>query len=314
MSTSEGKPEAGAAEVTRLNLGVRLKAAREARGMSERDVAQRLRLDLHIVRALEADDLERLPALTFVRGYLRNYARLVGLDEALVREALPDTGESEVRIELKSAAMAGGMPRKGLPWGRWLRNLILLAVLAAVLVLVVPRLLQVWDAWQHRPMEAEDTGTELALPGLSSGPAPAPEAAPPGAAEEGLPLPGEAAPAEPQPSLEELPAPAGESASVAEEAAEPAATPAEEPPAGEVVDDAVPLVLGFSEDSWVEINDRDSRLLYGLMPAGTRRALSGHPPFRILLGNAPGVSVEYRGEALEMAPYRRGKVARFRLD
>lgn len=59
--------------------GQQLKQAREAAGLSQSDVANKLRLSTSYVRALEEDDYKRLPEPAFVRGYIRNYARLVGL-------------------------------------------------------------------------------------------------------------------------------------------------------------------------------------------------------------------------------------------
>jgi len=75
-----------------------LKAAREAAGLSQDAVAQQLKLAPRQVRAIEEDDYARLPGRTFVRGFVRNYARLVGLDPEAVAQALP-RGESVSPLE-----------------------------------------------------------------------------------------------------------------------------------------------------------------------------------------------------------------------
>lgn len=59
--------------------GARLRKAREAAGLSEADVADRLKMPVRVVRSLESEDWSRLGAPVFVRGQLRSYSRLLGL-------------------------------------------------------------------------------------------------------------------------------------------------------------------------------------------------------------------------------------------
>jgi cytoskeleton protein RodZ len=69
-------------EVTRDetgSFGRALAAAREARGLSQSEVAAQLRLRPRQVKAIEQEDLASLPEGPFVRGYVRNFARLVDL-------------------------------------------------------------------------------------------------------------------------------------------------------------------------------------------------------------------------------------------
>lgn len=304
MSNAETPATAEGTNSARLDLGARLKAAREARGLERKDVAQQLRLDVHVIEALEADDLARLPARTFVRGYLRNYARLVGLDEALVAEALPEA-EATPAAALKRRHGYRG-PLGGPALGRWLGYLFLLALLAALVLFAYPALNRLWDGWQE-PAPGEGTGLRL--------PAPPSESA--GQDAETLdpiwPLPGtsETEPAEDElpeapeaPELSELP-PVEPAPAVA------APAPAPEP---EMAAPGTRLVLTFREESWVEVHDRDGRLLYGLMTPGRREVLSGTPPFRLVLGNAPGVELEYDGQIVDTSAHARGAVARLRLE
>jgi cytoskeleton protein RodZ len=62
--------------------GARLRKAREAAGLTEADVADRLKMPVRVVRSLEAEDWSRLGAPVFVRGQLRSYSRLLGLTTA----------------------------------------------------------------------------------------------------------------------------------------------------------------------------------------------------------------------------------------
>ena len=68
--------------------GERLRAAREAAGLSVDDVALRLHMPARVVRSLESEDWSRLGAPVFVRGQVRSYARLLGLTTAPMMEAL----------------------------------------------------------------------------------------------------------------------------------------------------------------------------------------------------------------------------------
>ncbi|MEW6313498.1 MAG: RodZ domain-containing protein [Pseudomonadota bacterium] len=61
-------------------VGAVLAAVRCKQGMSVADVAHQMKLSVSQVEALEADDFDRLPGNIFVRGFVRNYARLLGLD------------------------------------------------------------------------------------------------------------------------------------------------------------------------------------------------------------------------------------------
>ena len=62
--------------------GARLRKAREAAGLTEADVAERLKMPVRVVRSLEEEDWARLGAPVFVRGQLRSYSRLLGLTTA----------------------------------------------------------------------------------------------------------------------------------------------------------------------------------------------------------------------------------------
>ncbi len=67
--------------------GKRLASARAEMNLSAQDVAAQLNLSARVIDALESDDYSSLPGATFVRGYLRAYAKLVGVDEASLLES-----------------------------------------------------------------------------------------------------------------------------------------------------------------------------------------------------------------------------------
>ncbi|MDO8862123.1 helix-turn-helix transcriptional regulator [Haliea sp. E1-2-M8] len=79
-----GSKEVFAETPARVSPGAMLQAAREARGLTALNVAERLFWLPEYVAFIERDEFERLRRPAFARGYVRAYARMLGLDEALV--------------------------------------------------------------------------------------------------------------------------------------------------------------------------------------------------------------------------------------
>jgi cytoskeleton protein RodZ len=73
--------------------------------------------------------------------------------------------------------------------------------------------------------------------------------------------------------------------------------------------------LVFDQESWVEIRDRNERVIFSqLNPAGTRQLVSGLPPFSIVVGNAQGVRMTYGDKPVDLARHTRTDVARLILQ
>ena len=132
MSDSQDTDDSSAvSDADRKSIGARLSAARTQRKLDRHVVANELNLDIRMIEALENDDKAALPAAIFVKGYLRNYARLVGLPEdEIVRDYAAQSGEPPplTVVKIKSTT-----PFFQLPSARLLRNIILL-LLAAILI------------------------------------------------------------------------------------------------------------------------------------------------------------------------------------
>jgi cytoskeleton protein RodZ len=82
-------PEAGGE--SRCGIGTRLRAAREARGLTILQAAEKLHVDARILEALEAEDFASLGAAVYARGHLRRYAELVGEQPAELQALFPAT-------------------------------------------------------------------------------------------------------------------------------------------------------------------------------------------------------------------------------
>jgi cytoskeleton protein RodZ len=142
------------------SIGAQLAAARKALKLDVDKVAHELKLDVAVIEALENDVAAALPAPIFVKGYLRSYARLVGLPEdALVRSYAQQVGELP---PLTVAGITRPAPLLRLPSTRLLRNVVLLLLLLIMLWLAWPfveRLLESRDGRQ-----TEQTPGQLELP------------------------------------------------------------------------------------------------------------------------------------------------------
>ena len=103
-------------------------------------------------------------------------------------------------------------------------------------------------------------------------------------------------------------------------AAKPAAAqPAARPAAGNAVaaepGERATLRMVFDQESWVEIKDRNGNTIFGqLSPAGSRRSVSGEPPFDVVVGNAAGVRLTYRDETVDLSAHTQVDVARLTLE
>jgi cytoskeleton protein RodZ len=98
-----------------------------------------------------------------------------------------------------------------------------------------------------------------------------------------------------------------------------AAQPAAKPAAGNAVaaepGERATLRMVFDQESWVEIKDRNGNTIFGqLSPAGSRRSVSGAPPFDVVVGNAVGVRLTYKDETVDLSAHTQVDVARLTLE
>ncbi len=97
-------------------LGQYLRSARQTKDIDIRDAAQQTRISINYLKALEDEDFSKLPGEVFVRGFLKNYARFLNLDEA---ETLRRYGELKPSPSpLESAAKPGTEKKTASPEGK----------------------------------------------------------------------------------------------------------------------------------------------------------------------------------------------------
>ncbi|UCH49110.1 MAG: helix-turn-helix domain-containing protein [Betaproteobacteria bacterium] len=271
--------------------GAILHAERRRQKFSVGDVSRHLKLSVRQVEALERDEYQMFGGPVFVHGFLRNYAKLLGVDAtsliASADQRLATRGET-IAAEQDSGHEEAGQQPAG---DDGQKSVVPLFIAAAILIAGIAGWVLSRD---EEPAPEEDEASmvaqqESAGATASSGDAPMTE---PGA---------EISAEVPQPE----PAASG---------AVPSTTGASPTP---VVKEGPRSVLRFDffDESWVEVTDRYGEIIYSdLNPPGVSQRISGHPPLTIVIGNAAGTVLTYNDEAIDLAPYTRVDVARLTLE
>ena len=291
------------------SAGAELRAAREAAGLTIDEVAQQLKLAPRQVRALEDEDYAKLPGRTFVRGFVRNYARFLELDPDAVLALLPgsDVAPALERPTLTPSGRAMGELPADAPqrrsWARWLIPLVLIAIVVAAGLY----------EFKRQQSEARRAGVEK-----STSSSAAPAGGPAGAS-----LPNPLASTDASPAVVPSSAagePAGAAAAIPA-SSDAAATPSSAPATAREPSSTTPsqadqpqLVLTFKGTSWVQVKDRNGNTLLAQNgPAGSTQSVSGSLPLDVVIGNAHEVTATFRGEPVDLSPFVRGDVARLSL-
>lgn len=139
------QPESGQATERRSepgdlqSPGELLAAGRKANELTVDEVGDALNLAPTTVRLLEADDYERLPAAAFTQGYIRNFAKHVGLDADMVVGAYQNKA-GKPAVQWESPRSAAGITELVQRYP----GVLISAVVAAVVLLIVVTLALVW--------------------------------------------------------------------------------------------------------------------------------------------------------------------------
>jgi cytoskeleton protein RodZ len=329
------------------HVGELLAHTREHAGLSINEVANRLRMSAKQIEAIERADYAKLPSGTFLRGFVRNYAKVVGLPPesalALLEQTHPDG--VAVRATPVLAPAVESAPAAYQPRPEMLASAKARAVLAIFLVCCVAAVAWYW--WEYvRPHRAvggraiepvvqpafmpktspvtTDAGRE-SVPtnavaanegNLSAAAAPAPLTT---AGLASTPTPAPAAPtnalspaksaAAPvlAQSTQPTPAMAATSAPAATGTGTTVAPVTRERRAADVG------VLGFTfnGESWVEVTDGSGRTVVSRRyKAGEAEEVAGRGPFSIVVGNAQATRMAYNGREFDLSPHTRATVAR----
>lgn len=280
--------------------GSLLAVAREGLGKSIEEIATELNLSVTQIKAIELDQSEGLPEPTYVRGYIRAYAKLVGLkpEEVLQNYQNPDwqTGSS-----LNDIPKGIGLAEQDKPSVFTLRRALLLLTLllaglfvwyfglADELLSAKPQAANTSTGGNGQELVASDSAGEQQLNAVNA-----------------------------VVSSNETSSSNGDAGTSGDSDSDASGTNGSEDDAELGNTAAVTtqpennLVLTFSDTSWVEVKGgANQRLAYRSFSRDDRLELSESDALDILIGNAKVVSAELNGEAYDLTPHLQGNYAKF---
>ncbi|HIC8361701.1 cytoskeleton protein RodZ [Klebsiella aerogenes] len=312
------------------STGARLRNAREQLGLSQQAVAERLCLKVSTVRDIEEDKAPADLASTFLRGYIRSYARLVHIPE---EELLPMMAkQAPIRAAKVAPMQSFSLGKRRRKRDGWLMSFTWL------ILFVVIGLSGAWWWQDHKAQQEEitsmadqstsdlnssDSGSQsIPLDTSSANNAPDTTAANANSA----PVDTSTAPAPSAPAA--TPAPVDNNAVVAPSQANvdtAAAAPAAPAPTSALPTDqanaattasAQDLVMNFSADCWLEVSDATGKKLFsGLQRKGGNLNLSGQAPYKLKIGAPAAVQIQYLGKPVDLSRFiRTNQVARLTLN
>ncbi|MEO9655250.1 RodZ domain-containing protein [Marinomonas sp.] len=307
---------------TNINIGATLTSQRIALELDERQVATALKISIEQVRALEANQFEKFRSITFARGFLKSYCRLVKLNEVAMIAAF-DSLKASPEPNIKPVDKVNKQTHLGDP----------IIVLISVLIAAVIIFLAFW--WPT--LSQDDEGIPATLPDTQQESSSEQQSVQPNLSDDVVTqdlatLPEQTSVIDPIVDLSSdedvvtglsaeklaLLEEAGVSEEVVVQATKqatvkaPLTTTPESAPVSSYKDE---IVMDFSADCWTEVRDNSGRILYsGVKSAGSQLTLNGQAPYRVVLGYAPGVSsLVYKGEQFDFSSFVGKDLARFEL-
>lgn len=315
-----------------------IRRAREQAGLSIEDLGAQIKLARGTLDALERDDFRTLSEPVYVRGYYRKLSKVLPVAEAELLSAY----EAQVtpksiplppsKLILSGETDLDSAPRIGSKM-----------VIGVILIGLMLGGLAFWGSTRIASGPAEVVPAEPAPASSEAAPSPTSGlssaealAEPPADAAASAPATTTAAAPvsanltlaptlslpPPESTVTPTPAPAPPAtvaptpaAAVPAPTLVPAPATTTPPAVSKPVRGRAEVQLQFSSTSWTRIEDATGKsLLSGVIQAGDRQTLSGEAPFSIFLGNAPGVSIQFNGQPVDMVKYTKGNnTARFTL-
>ncbi len=300
--------------------GKLLRQSREQQELSVEDIYKRIHLEPKIIQAIEADDYSNIPTATYARGYLRSYAKTLGLDADHIvslynGDNAPPPPEILPEVKPPSQVSSSDKPVKAFTY--------LISLGLVLLLLIWYQGNFVVDSNQSD--DSADTVSEKSVPAMINNTDTTFQVV---IHPEGWQTP---TPSEPEPLADALPDPYTSDVELEDgtvviglEANGTGQTlqmdsldmESSAPVQTQSTDSTGPdsVLLTISEDSWIEIYDaNDQRLFMELAQEGEQFQIDGTAPFNVILGYSPGVSIKFNDKVFDPEPYSSNGVARFQL-
>ena len=329
-----------------VNIGKELQRKRNELNLDERQVATQLKIPIEQVRALESNQFDYFRSATFARGYLKNYVRLIELDEDRILGAFDDALDDEPGVQpinkngkqaqmadpiviLVSVVIGAMLIFLAFWWPTMMQKSPIISTQPAIqpnneVVQEAPRVAEPELTATETPVDTTETTPSVSTPDESQN-----------LTSTDVEKTDEATPVETTPVVvkvedEDADVVTGLSAetiAILKDAGvnpDNISLPANEPSLTEKAEIAAnqpplyddDLVINFSSDCWTEVRDGNGRILYsGVKTADSSLTLTAQGPYKVVLGFAGGVSsLIYKGEEFDFSSFTRKNLARFELN
>lgn len=296
-----------------LTAGEILRQRREKLGLSQKDIAQKLRLKVSVIESVESHEFGSHQVATFIRGYFRSYAKVVGISEKEILKVLELSGEGQHQHKEHMMQSFSHQTKKQKHDSHIMR------ITWGVLVVIIG-ISSIWW-WQNHQQDTlsassikqdqtvasnsvldqnqqENNSDDLDL-SMSSDDISSDESQDSDVVAQ---------------DTQELNTSSSEVAVALD-----AQTPQSQEEAKiEAVSQSEtsnkPLVMNFKNDCWIQVKDSQNKILAtGMKKAGESVTLTGNTPYSIILGAPEGVSITLADEPVDLSRYTAGKAARLTL-
>ncbi|MCI1676752.1 MAG: cytoskeleton protein RodZ [Ewingella americana] len=315
-----------------MTTGERLRQAREQLGLSHQAVAERLCLKVSTIRQIEEETTPADLAPTFLRGYIRSYAKLVHVPEEELSSMIGKQAPIKVPKVASMQGFALGKSRK--KRDGWLMGFTWLVVF------VVIGLTGAWWWQNHQAQQQEiatmadqstaqlnqdnGQGQSIALntgdnpnsapvettPTQGTAPADATAGAASSQPANSVPLDTSSAANAPASNTEQAPAAVSPSQPVAQNGLPTANADSTTPAA-----DADAVAMTFKSDCWLQIDDASGKTLFsGMKKGGESLSVKGTAPYKLKIGAPAAVEIQYQGKPVDLSRFiKSSRVARLTL-
>jgi len=273
--------------------GVSLMRAREAAGFSRADMAARLHLTVSYIEYIEEEQFQHLPTATFTTGYIRNYAKCLGVSDAEMLERY-EAYVANLATPEKSFMRVDKQAKPSDPVVKWATISIVVAILAFSTL---------W--WRMQQDESGVMPTQVA------------EEIPANLVDDEIEVGGESTESELDyldengyQESEGMTLPENEQVTVDE------TNNLERLPDKPVSPAVHRLEAAFKSDSWIEVKDASGRILYtGTKKAGATLQLESQDIFDLVIGNPSSLALSYNGAPVDLSDYISSRtIAKFKLQ
>ena len=280
-------------DVENMGPGEQLAYYRTQRRLSKQHIADKLYLSPRVIKFLEADDYKQLPPSIFVRGYIRNYAKILEIPAEPLLESYERRASqkfSPTHHHVRPQVKKEDETTSGDSWFKILTSVILMVAL------VLMALWQIYPPDSTLPVPEEDPNEETVIAIHS--------------------IPIETDGSENDDNAYTPPSEGnGETENTSDTPTNTngnntANTPPTVNPAPKPAVNPNVFTLSLSRDTWMKISDAEDKTLFnGIGKAGKQVSLEGKPPFNIKVGHTQGITLEYKETTMSLKDYpnRRGR-------